>query len=77
MRLAVKLGAFTLALAIAGGGAAAFVAQSSAHPRVEQSVQAGCAGCHMIDYRAAKHHAGERPNTCGVCHTQNAWHDEK
>ena len=77
MGLAVKLGAFTLALAIAGGATAAFVAQSSAHPRVEQSAQAECAGCHMIDYRGAKHHAGERPTTCGVCHTQNEWHEEQ
>lgn len=34
-----------------------------------------CAACHLDDYRAVRRppHAGAKPTTCGVCHTQQAW----
>jgi hypothetical protein len=34
-----------------------------------------CAKCHMPEFQAAKNpvHVGERPQTCGICHTQHAW----
>ena len=32
-----------------------------------------CATCHMPAYLGARRHAGVKPTTCGVCHTQGAW----
>ena len=28
----------------------------------------------MDAFRAAKHHEGNRPDTCAICHTQQGWH---
>jgi len=36
-----------------------------------------CATCHMPEFQTARHHLGERPTTCGVCHLQAAWHPER
>ncbi len=71
-RLAIS--ALALGAAIVVASTAAFVARASDHPQVEPSVAARCAQCHMSDYRHARHHAGEKPTTCGVCHAQSGWH---
>jgi hypothetical protein len=36
----------------------------------------GCAVCHMAEFRGVKDpvHVGQRPTTCGVCHSQDSWH---
>jgi hypothetical protein len=36
---------------------------------------ARCATCHLPEFRAARNpvHVGERPTTCGICHTQASW----
>jgi hypothetical protein len=74
--LGTRIGAPLLAVAIAAGVSAAFVARASEHPRVEPSAAAGCAACHMSEYRNASHHVGERPTTCGTCHAQSSWHEK-
>jgi len=35
-----------------------------------------CATCHLSDFEATTHppHDGVRPKTCGVCHSEDAWH---
>jgi len=68
------LGTSALAAGIAAAGIAGFAAQARSHPRVETSKAAACAGCHMTDYRGAHGHAGQKPTTCGVCHSQASWH---
>jgi hypothetical protein len=36
-----------------------------------------CVSCHVEDYRRADPpHPGVRPDTCGVCHTQDGWHPD-
>ncbi len=74
MSLRLRLGATALAAAMTAGGVAGFVARASGHPRLEPSTAAACADCHMSDYRGARHHVGEKPTTCGVCHAQSGWH---
>lgn len=63
-----------LATAALAGGIAGFTARAGEHPNVEPTAAAGCIGCHEADYRAARHHVGEKPTTCGVCHGQSSWH---
>jgi hypothetical protein len=38
-----------------------------------------CAKCHMTEFQAARHplHVGEKPTTCGICHTQASWHPSR
>jgi hypothetical protein len=36
--------------------------------------QGDCVSCHLPEYQAAGHHAGEKPTTCAVCHGSDAWH---
>ena len=33
-----------------------------------------CARCHMPEFLGARGHAGQKPTTCAVCHSQDAWH---
>ena len=33
-----------------------------------------CATCHMAEFQSARHHEGEKPTTCAVCHSQSGWH---
>lgn len=73
MSLGVRIGVSLLAASMLGAGAAAYLTSASGHPRVETSSAAACAGCHLDDYKRARHHEGEKPTTCGVCHFQNAW----
>jgi hypothetical protein len=72
--LRLAIGAALLGAAMAAAGTAGFALQAGAHPRVERSAAAACADCHMSDYRGARRHEGEKPTTCGVCHTQAGWH---
>jgi hypothetical protein len=74
MRWGLLVSGLALGAAMVAAGVAAFMASASAHPNVEPSVAAQCAECHMSDYRSARHHAGEKPTTCGVCHAQSGWH---
>lgn len=47
-------------------------------PGAEIPPSAECVQCHAEDYARADHppHAGVRPDTCGVCHTESAWHPD-
>ncbi len=74
MRWGLLVSSLALGAGMIVAGSAAYVASASAHPSVEPSVAAQCAECHMSDYRHARHHAGEKPTTCGVCHAQSGWH---
>jgi hypothetical protein len=69
----LRIGATALAATMLAGGAAGFALRASEHPNVEPSVGAGCVGCHLTDYRAADHHVGDKPTTCGACHAQEGW----
>jgi len=61
--------AWGLALALAFAGC-------SAPPATQKDDPEQCASCHLDEYRASTHpvHVGEKPTTCGVCHTQDGWH---
>ncbi len=74
MRWGLLVSSLALGAGMIVAGTAAYVASASAHPSVEPSVAAQCAECHMSDYRHARHHVGEKPTTCGVCHAQSGWH---
>ncbi len=39
-----------------------------------EKLQLDCINCHAPEYRGARHHVGERPTTCTVCHAQTGWH---
>ena len=57
--------------------AAACSSVEDAYPSadVKQDPQA-CASCHLSDYEQVRHppHAGVKPTTCAICHTQDDWH---
>ena len=74
MSVRLAISALALGAAIVAASTAAFVARASDHPQTEPSVAAHCAECHMTDYRHARHHVGEKPTMCGVCHAQSGWH---
>ena len=76
MSLRLTVVASALGTAMFAAGIAGFSERVGAHPNVEPSIAAGCIGCHEPDYRAARHHAGEKPTTCGICHAQTSWHPQ-
>lgn len=46
-------------------------------PSAPIAPSAECVQCHAEDYaRADPPHVGVRPDTCGVCHTESAWHPD-
>jgi hypothetical protein len=69
--------AVALSLVLSAALAACSQAPKDAAPASKTTDFAACAECHMPDYARAKHHAGERPTTCGVCHEQDRWHPRK
>jgi hypothetical protein len=49
---------------------------SSRHDATLQNVRdSDCVSCHLADFQAAAHHAGQSPPTssCGDCHLNTAW----
>ena len=71
--------ALTLAVSLASAALLAIAASAcgpaSATDPVPAEGDAGtCATCHMEDFRAAKHHLGEKPTTCAICHAQTGFH---
>ena len=50
-------------------------ASANANANANADLAEECVTCHMPEYRATKHppHAGVKPTTCGVCHTQDGW----
>jgi hypothetical protein len=57
--------------------AATLVACASPAPAKAKRDPGACATCHLSEFQSAKHHVGERPTTCGVCHAQTGWHPSK
>lgn len=72
MRAAILFASLSIA-ALAGACSSVENAYPSAD--VKRDPQA-CASCHLSDYEHVHHppHAGVKPTTCAICHTQTGWH---
>lgn len=66
---------FASILVAALAGACSSVENAYPSADVKEDPQA-CASCHLSDYEQVRHppHAGVKPTTCAICHTQTDWH---
>jgi hypothetical protein len=73
---ALGCGSSRLALACALSSAWAWAGCTADTGTSTEPPSGRCASCHLQEYRATTHppHAGVRPMTCGVCHSQTSWH---
>ena len=70
MRGALSSVAFLLALATGA------CASNDTSPATAETDPQACSTCHMSEFTAVKNppHLGQKPTTCGTCHSQADWH---
>lgn len=69
--------ALLLAVGVIGSAALALACDPTPTAAAGTAPKGGeCATCHLAEFQAAATpiHVGQKPKTCGVCHSQEGWH---